>query len=97
MKIKLEENIERVNAQIKDVQNIHEKQNQLDETKTYLANDELIVKSSQNPVYAEITKKINSAGEKIENINSSKNDFEELTQAVKSLIENMKTAIHQLI
>lgn len=80
-------NIERVNAQIKDVQNIHEKQNQLDETKTYLANDELIVKSSQNPVYSQITKKINSTGEKIENINSSKNDFEELTQAVKSLIE----------
>lgn len=87
---KIKRNIDRVNAQIRDVQNIHEKRNQLDETKNYLGNDELIVKSSQNPIYSGITEKINSAGEKIENINTSKNSYEELTQSVKGLIEKYK-------
>lgn len=84
---KIKRNIERINAQIRDVQTIYEKKAQLNETKSYLTNDELIVKSSNNPIYSDITLKINSTGEKIEKINSSKSNYEELIQSITSLIQ----------
>ncbi|MFT4761420.1 MAG: exonuclease SbcC [Paraglaciecola sp.] len=83
---KIIKNVERINAQIKDVKTVFEKRTHLKETKTFLSNDELIVNSSKNPQYSTITKQINTSGEKIEKINSSKLNYEELTTSLESLI-----------